>query len=403
METEVKQTLTFDTIALLGQQLSEIREPWKTSRLVERVSQLISVDHSCACQKLFNTAIWDIKDKLSRWGEEFVYKVARTTSSISPNTENPISGLSTTVLLNLAYKSMLLTFEQWQLMTECYQIRCKLEHEDRYFEVSSLETVKFFDVCVNEVLNVETKEINEYDEFESLLKLTELAVPSEFLLSSFRSMSPENQVDATTFLIDLATNNSELIRVTQNSVISLIHLRESLSDHTKQAIALKYSDPKIRHIDSKLVESLKCADVLRFIETSSKSKFYESIYLSMIEVGEDWYKGQQQLEILQSFIELGSLNECPEQHRTNIFNWLALTYIGQDTGDSAYISERNVYFSKEASPVIQKLINEANNISEAMFDRLLSHKSITVLTENSYIAERFDRFLRFAYLNRKIE
>ncbi len=403
METEVKQTLTFDTAALLRQQLSEIREPWQTSRLVERVRQLISVDHSCACQKLFNTAIWDIKDKLGQWGEDFVYKIAYKNSKISRGTVNPISGLSTTELLNLSYRSKLLSFEQWQLITECYQIRCKLEHEDRYFEVSSLETEKFFDVCINEVLSVDSMEIKEYDNFETITELTELAVPSQLLLSSFGSMSLENQVDATTFLIDVATNSSELMRATQNSVISLIHLRESLSDHAKQEVALKYSDPNIHHIDSRLVESLKCADALRFIETSSKSKFYESVYLSMIEVGEDWNKGQQQLEILQSFTELGSLDECPEQHRTNIFNWMALTYIGQDSGDSAYISERNVYFSKEASPVIQRLIIEANYISNAMIDTLLTDSAIAVLAENSFIAKRFERFLQLSNVNRKTE
>ena len=403
METDVKQVLAPETVEFLRQQLSEVREPWKSSRLVERVSQLVSVDHNCACQKLFNTAIWDIKDKLSHWGEEFVYKIANAKHSFSRVNENPISGLSTTELLNLSYRSKLLSSEQLQLLIECYQIRCKLEHEDRYFEVSSLETEKFFDVCVNEVLNVERIEIKEFDKFESLPEHTELAVPSQLLLNSFGNRSIEHQIDVIVSLIELATNSTKLKRVNQNSNISLIHLQEYLSDAAKHTIAKIYSDPKIQNIDSGLVESLKFADVLRFIVKSSKSKFYKSIYITMTDVGKDWNKGQQQWEILQSFIELGSLNECPLPDRNNIFHWLALTYIGQDDGKSAYISERDVYFSKEAAPVIRKLIKESNFISEEMIFNLLTDSEISFLIENPFISDRFERFLQLSIENRKIQ
>ena len=108
----------------------------------------------------------DIKDKLSEWGEEFVYKVAFTTKYHGRITDNPISGLSTTELLNLSYKAKLITFEQWTLLTECYQIRCKLEHEDLHYEISQSETEKFFDTCLNEVLKVEKSKITNLLKFE---------------------------------------------------------------------------------------------------------------------------------------------------------------------------------------------------------------------------------------------
>ena len=57
----------------------------------------------------------------------------------------------------------------------------------------------------------------------------------------------------------------------------------------------------------------------------------------MTEVGVDWYKGLQHIELLQSFKELGSLNECPNHYQTDILIWMALTYIGQEESNTKHI------------------------------------------------------------------
>lgn len=403
MTKDVKQELSLDVANRLQHKLLKLREPWRSSRLIERVERLVLVDHSCACQKLFNTAIWDIKDKLGDWGEDFVYKIAHSPRNTNRGIENTIEGLSTTELLNLSYKSKLLKFEQWEMMTECYQIRCKLEHEDKRFEVNSLETEKFFNVCINEVLNVEKIEIETIDQFEYLYDTSRIAVPSKVLIDSFAEWSKSKRERTIMFLLDLATDSSISVSVRHNSRTSLMFLRTHLTDDLKKAIANRYSDPNIQHIDSDLLETLRCIDVLRLIDRSSNSKFFESVYVAMNEVGEEWYKGIKQVEVLQSFTELGSLDECPNRHKVNIFNWLALTFIGQDSGNTAYVSDRNVYFDKDASSFIQRLIREAHFISDRMINDLLLDEIISVRIENSFIAARFERFIELAVANRKKE
>ncbi len=89
-------------------------------------------------------------------------------------------------------------------MTECYQIRCKLEHEDRYYEVNSEETKKLFAVCINDVINLRTEEISKFEEFEHLSTLSRIAVPSQVLVQSFSKSSSDEQVQALQKLIALA-------------------------------------------------------------------------------------------------------------------------------------------------------------------------------------------------------
>ena len=325
MTNEVKQELTHESVSLRRRQLLDVREPWRSSRLIERVRQLIPVDHSCSCQKLFNTVIWDLKDKLSEWGEEFVYKVAFVNKNKDRITENPISGLSTTELLNLSYKSKLLSFEQWTLLTECYQIRCKLEHEDLYYEVTQGETEKFFNSCINEVLSVEKSKLTEYENINNISGLKGVAIPSRRLVESFSKWNEATQTDTILDLISIATDSSNELELIKNSKFSLIYLEKFLSENVKIAIAKKCSEQKMFQINPELLETVKYAGVLHYINKNAKANFYECIYKSMTEIGPEWFKGLQHIEILQSLIDLGSLSECPKQYQTNILTWLALT------------------------------------------------------------------------------
>ena len=44
--------------------LAEIRPEWKAKSLIRRVERLLDVDPSSACQRLFNAAIHDLRQKI---------------------------------------------------------------------------------------------------------------------------------------------------------------------------------------------------------------------------------------------------------------------------------------------------------------------------------------------------
>ena len=247
---------------------------------------------------------------------------------------------------------------------------------------------------------MEKSKLTEYENINKISGVKGVAIPSRRLVESFSKWNKATQIDTIVNLVSIATDSSNELELIKNSKISLIYFKEILSEDVKISIASIYSQISITKINAELLETLKYTGVLRIIEGNVKSKFFNCIYKLMTKIGADWFKGLQHIEMLQSFIELGSLNDCPEQNRTNILIWLALTYIGQEDGKAKYVSDRDVFFNKEASSIIQKLVKEANFITDKMIDSLHNDKEISPLLENSFIIDRFSRFVKFAKMNR---
>ena len=44
--------------------LLQIRPQWQAKNLIQRVSRLLAVDPSSACQRIFNAAVYDLKEKI---------------------------------------------------------------------------------------------------------------------------------------------------------------------------------------------------------------------------------------------------------------------------------------------------------------------------------------------------
>ena len=60
--------------------LDEIRPVWKGKNLIQRVERLLPVDASSACQRLFNAAIHDLKEKIIVIGVDLAKEVAQITN-----------------------------------------------------------------------------------------------------------------------------------------------------------------------------------------------------------------------------------------------------------------------------------------------------------------------------------
>jgi hypothetical protein len=56
--------------------LNEIRAVWKGKNLIHRVEKLLPVDPSSACQRLFNAAVHDLKEKIIVIGIDLAKEVA---------------------------------------------------------------------------------------------------------------------------------------------------------------------------------------------------------------------------------------------------------------------------------------------------------------------------------------
>ncbi len=140
--------------------------------------------------------------------------------------------------------------------------------------------------------------------------------------------------------------------VKQNSKFSLIYLAEHITDEVKRQFTTNYNSETILEVSPDLLDCLTFVGVLFLISPRSKPQYYETVYRSMDRIGVEWFKGLQHVEILRSFTDLGGLNNYPDYLCEKILRWLTLTYIGQSESEFKYISDRNVFFSSEAAPII---------------------------------------------------
>jgi len=114
--------------------LLQVRPAWQARNLIARVKSLIQIDPSSACQRLFNAAVHDLREKLVIAGIDIARDAARQHKL--PPVEKPedIENYSTDKLIELAFRVGLLTRSEWRRLTRCYEIRRDLEHEDDEYE-----------------------------------------------------------------------------------------------------------------------------------------------------------------------------------------------------------------------------------------------------------------------------
>jgi hypothetical protein len=140
--------------------LARIRPEWQAKRLVQRVSALLPVDPSSACQRLLNAAIKDLQSKIVIAGIDLAAEAAKL-HKLPPVTkaDDVLENYSTTHTLELAYRIGLLTRPEWRRLELAYDIRKNLEHEDDEYEAQPEDCVYVFSTCVNIVLAREPIEL----------------------------------------------------------------------------------------------------------------------------------------------------------------------------------------------------------------------------------------------------
>jgi hypothetical protein len=126
-----------------------IRPEWQAKNLIERVRRLLPVDPSSACQRLFNAAIRDLRDKILIVGVGIAGEAAKTAKPRLPSIESPedIENYSMAHLIKLAHQIGLLSRAEWRKMTRVYDIRKDLEHEDAEYEAAFGDVVYIFATC----------------------------------------------------------------------------------------------------------------------------------------------------------------------------------------------------------------------------------------------------------------
>ena len=152
------------------QYLGRIRREWQVTPLVLRITRLLPVDPSSACQRLLNAAGHDLRVKIRILGLDLAKEAAKTFGLPPINTDEDLEDYPTARLYDLAYRIGLLSRPEWRRIHRAYEIRRDLEHEDDEYEASAGDLIYIFETAIEVVLSREPVQVIRLNEVKDIIE-----------------------------------------------------------------------------------------------------------------------------------------------------------------------------------------------------------------------------------------
>lgn len=374
--------------------LSSIRPAWQAKNLIDRVRRLIAVDPSSACQRLFNAAIHDIREKIVIAGVDIAREAAKQNKL--PPVEKPedIENYSTAKLIDLAYRIGLLTRPEWRRVSRCYEIRRDLEHEDDEYEAGVEDCVYIFQTCINVVLSKDPIHLIRVTDVKDLIEQPQVATPAPSLLEDYERAPQPRQEEILKFLVAIAMDDTQAELVRQNSFTFLSHLSSITQNPVKLNLAGHLQNKITRSGPTRLIMRIAyAAGVLPYLKQAHVLDFFTSLFQTMERTGHHWRAHSSHGDLLRSFRDIGGLSYCPTDIRIKILKWLILAYLGVPGGMTSYGNVRHVFYSNTAAPIVKELIQDASDIVRDDLRGLTKDKNIKRACCTQYIERRLEALL----------
>lgn len=377
--------------------LNNVRPEWKAKPLIQRVTRLIEVDPSSACQRLFNAAIHDLRQKLLRAGVDLASEAARRNKL--PPIERPediLENYSTARIIDLAYRVGFLSRAEWRRLERCYQIRRDLEHEDHEYEAEIEDIIYIFRTCVEIVLSREPVELIRLEDVEELIKSPERTAPSAEFLHEYELAPDPRQKQIVEHLVNTALNSKKPDIIRQNAMDVL----RAFAPLTRMAVQLEISQLIQDRVGKGRLELVvakvaHAAGVLPFLKQRQVRELFHWFHERLREVGHHWKKFEAHEKLLDDLEDIGGLVACPEAAKQPLVTWLTLCYLGEPGGYGTLGRNRAVFFSDTAAPRIERLIRAAS--PEIMTYLIVASQDdlVGAATRNKFVARRFEKLFEF--------
>jgi hypothetical protein len=383
--TQLAQTAEIPTL------LREIRPHWQTKALIRRVRQILPIDPSSACQRLFNASIHDLREKVVVAGIDIARDAARLHKL--PPVERPedIEEYSTAKLIDLAYRMGLLGRADWRRISRCYEIRRDLEHEDDEYEAGIEDCIYIFKSCIDAILSKDPIHVLRVTEVKELIEIPESAAPAPSLVEDYRRAPQARQEEILKFLCSIALDDTKPDLVRQNAFAFLSQLGELSGNQARLAIAGFLQDKIGRATPSRaLVRVAYAAGVLPYINRNHLRDYFRKILEKMNEIGHKWTKHAEHGEMLRLFRETGGLQFCPDEECKEIMVWLVLSYVGEEGGPTRYGHVRHVFHSDTAEPLIVELFREAKTRIKPLVIDVLASRRISKAAHTKHLQRRVE-------------
>jgi len=297
--------------------LARVRPEWRARDLIRRVERLLPVDPSSACQRLFNAAIHDLRQKIVTAGMD-VAREAASRYRLPPvdRAEEVADEYPTARVIDLAYRMGLLTRAEWRRLQRCYEIRRDLEHEDAEYEAHLEDIVYIFTTCVEVVLSRDPVELIRVSAVEELMDAPQSPSPSAELLHEYEAAPAVRQQQILERLVVTALDSRKADIIRQNAV----ELLRAFAAPTRSEAQIVIGQMLQQRIQNKRLELgiakvAWAAGVLGYLKQRQVEEFYEWLANRLDEAGFHWKKFEEHGRLLNDFEDVGAFQYCPPAFR----------------------------------------------------------------------------------------
>lgn len=374
--------------------LEEIRPAWQAKNLISRVRKLLAVDPSSACQRLFNAAMHDLREKVTIAGVDIAGEAAKQYKLPPVNKSEDLDEYSTSKLIDLAYRMGLLSRPEWRRVSRCYEIRRDLEHEDDEYEAGVEDCIYIFKTCVDVLLSKDPIHLLKVTDVKEVIEEATPATPDQTLLTDFEHAPQPRQEEIHKFLMSYTLDKDQSDIVQQNAFTFISWLAPLTHNAVKLKLASYFQD-KIgrKKLDRRHARVALAMGVLPYLKKAQRADLYEEIFAQMQKVGWNWRSHSEHGELLRSFREVGGLAFCPPDQRKKILKWLARCYLGEPGGRTSWGNIREVFYSNTGATLIRDIIKSARKSIREELQAIEDDKDIKRQCGYQPIARRLETLL----------
>ncbi len=375
--------------------LLQIRPHWQAKNLIQRVTKLLYVDPSSACQRLFNASIHDLREKILFAGIDIAVEAAKQHNLPPISTAENIENYSTLRMIDLAYRMGLLSRSEYRRILRAYDIRKDLEHEDDEYEAGIEDCVYIFRTCIGVILSKDPIELIKLTDIKEIVECSEATTLNGSLLEEFSHAPKPRQMEIYKFLIS-SSLNVELPDVVRHNCYMALYSLKSLA---KNQVLLTCAREFVQRIGKRcptLIEARVAygSGLLPYLKQAQIKDFYNSYFDEMTKIGYSWAAHDSHGELLRNLEEIGGLEFCPEEFLDQYVEWLVLCYIGTSGGRTSYGNVRNVFYSNVGAPIAVKLLKiKSQNVYSIVTDLEKESKSVGYAISDEHVARRFNSIL----------
>lgn len=374
--------------------LKQIRPAWQAKNLIARVQKLLFVDPSSACQRIFNAAIHDLREKATIAGVDIAKQAAKQYKL--PPIERPedIEEYSTSKLIDLTYRMGLLSRPEWRRLSRVYEIRKDLEHEDDEYEAGVEDCIYVFKTCVEVVLSKDPIHLLHVSEIKDIVEQSGPVVAGQAILDDYEHAPQPRQEEILRFLTSIALDDKNPDVVRQNAFSLLRRLEPLTQNAVRLGIAEHLQERLGRNpLDHLHARVAHASGTLPYLKQAQRSEFFRKFYEELKKVGPGWRSHNEHGDLLRNLKEVGGLLFVPPHLRVKMVEWMVLAYMGEPGGYGTMGRYRRVFYSNTAAPLVKELFAEAAATIKDDLRACESLPAVKQAAKNEYIARRFQELL----------